>query len=358
VPPPGPPTDRFRILAIDGGGMRGLIPALVLAELERRLSATSGREAGAADHFHMFAGTSTGGLVALTLTTPDPAEPGRPRFSAAELASLYEVDGPRIFGWSLHRVLALNGLLGPKYPLTGLARAVEERLGAARLRDALRELVVTSYDMHAREPFFFKRWRARESADRDSPMLDAALATSAAPTYFPSHALDGRALVDGGVYVANPVIASIVEALKRTTDAPGQLAPHDLLVVSLGTGSHEAGFEQRRVRRWGTLGWILPKDRDPPLLGAMLDGQSDAADHWAHMLLNAEPGSGPPAPDEIGRGPRYFRLQVPLSAPIAMDDASARTRAELTDAANRLIAEQDDLLDEIARRLTPLEPPG
>jgi patatin-like phospholipase/acyl hydrolase len=350
------PSARFRILAIDGGGIRGLIPALVLAELERRLGEATGREARMADHFHLFAGTSTGGLVALTLTAPDRTQPRRPRYSAAELAGLYHVDGPKIFGWSLHRVLALNGYLGPKYPLDGLRQAVETRLDEVRLAEALRELVITSYDMHGREPFFFKRWRARESPERDGPMVDAALATSAAPTYFPSHEVGDRALVDGGVYVANPTIAAVAEALKRTTDEPPDLVPHDLLVVSLGTGSHETGFEQRRVRRWGKLGWILPKDHDPPLLGAMLDGQSDATDHWAHMLLNTKPGAGPPDPDEIGRGPRYFRLQVPLGSPIPMDDATARTRALLTDAANRLIADHDGELTEIVERLTSLEP--
>jgi len=355
VPPAVAPNARFRILAIDSGGIRGLIPALVLAELERRLREATGREARVADHFHLFAGTSTGGLVALSLTAPHPGEPGHPRFSAEELASLYNADGPRIFGWSLHRVLAVNGYLGPKYPLDGLRRAVESRLGETRLSEALRELVVTSYDMHGREPFFFKRWRARESAERDAPMVDAALATSAAPTYFPSHGLGERALVDGGVYVANPTVAAITEALKRTTDEPGDLVPHDLLVVSLGTGSHEAGFDQRRVRRWGKLGWILPKDHDPPLLGAMLDGQSDATDHWAHMLLNTEPGDAPPDRSEIGRGPRYFRLQVPLSVPIAMDDASETARGLLTEAADRLIADHDERLTQIVERLAPLE---
>jgi len=354
-PPSDAPADRFRILAIDGGGIRGLIPARVIAELERRLGEATGNEARAADCFHLFAGTSTGGLIALALTTPDPARPDRPKLSAADLASLYEVDGPRIFGWSLHRVLTLDGWLGPKYPLTELERAVKRRLGEVRLAEALRELLVSSYDMHEREPFFFKRWRARESADRDSRMLDAALATSAAPTYFPSYGIDDRALVDGGVYVANPTVAAIAEALKRTTDDPAGLVPHDLMVVSLGTGSHEEGFEQRQVRRWGRLGWIVPKDHDPPLIGAMLDGQSDASDHWAHMLLNAEPGEGPPDPAEIGRGPRYFRLQVELRVPIALDDASASARAQLGEAADRLIADHDDLLDTIVERLAPFD---
>src|SRR3954465_2479735 len=84
-----PPTDRFRILCVDGGGIRGLIPALVIAEIERRIQARAGPEARVADYFHMFAGTSTGGLVALSVTAPDPEEPERPAVSGADLARFY-----------------------------------------------------------------------------------------------------------------------------------------------------------------------------------------------------------------------------------------------------------------------------
>lgn len=108
---------------------------------------------------------------------------------------------------------------------------MRRRLGGDNhLADALREVIITSYDMTGREPYFFKRWRAREPApddrsatdSRNNPIVDVALATSAAPAYFPSRELGGRALVDGGMFAANPVVAAIVEALKRT-EAPGRL---------------------------------------------------------------------------------------------------------------------------------------
>ncbi len=297
------PTDRFRILSVDGGGMRGLIPALAIADLERRLQARAGEEARISDYFHMFAGTSTGGLIALSLTAPDPTRPGRPRVSAAELSAFYVQDGPGIFRRSLgQRVRTLWGFAGPKYSLGPLAEAVERRLGDVKLADALREVVVASYDMTNREPYFFKRWRAREPVRpsgpeagskevRNNPIVDAAMATSAAPTYFPSHELGGRSLVDGGVFANNPAVAAIVEALKRT-EAPGRLETDDLLVVSIGTGIHEEGYRQSEVSGWGKVGWILPHGDEPPILGAVLDGASDAADHWAHMLLNHVPEAG------------------------------------------------------------------
>lgn len=345
------PRDRFRILAVDGGGIRGLISALAIADLERRIKALQGPEARVADYFHLFAGTSTGGLVALGLTAPQ-------NLTAAQLASLYTEDGPAIFHRSTaQRLLTADGWLRPKYSPAALRAAVEARFGDARLEAASRDLVVTSYDMTGREPYFFKRWRARESAERNDLIVDAALATSAAPTYFPSHGYRGRALIDGGVFASNPAIAAIAEALKRERDEPANLGLDDLLVVSIGTGQHETGFPQSEVRGWGKAGWIAPKQGDPPLLGAVLGGSADAADHWAHMLLNDAAGEGAPAPGQIGRGPRFFRWQADLPEPVEMDDTSpAVLQGALPAAARELIARHDGELDEIARRVVRFSP--
>jgi len=355
---PAPPTDRYRILCVDGGGIRGLIPALVLAELERRLEARAGADARIAEYFNLLAGTSTGGLIALALTTPDPVDPRRPRVSASDLAAFYIEDAPEVFHRSVwQRVRTADGFAGPKYSPAALASAAERRLGSAKLGEALRELVVTAYDMTSRDPYLFKRRRMREAPERDFSLVDAALATSAAPTYFPSHELAGMALVDGGVFAANPVIAAIADALKYTpADQPG-LTPDDLLVASMGTGLYEDGFSQSDVAGWGRIGWILPRRGEPPLLSATLGGAADGADHWAHMLLNHPEGEGPPRPAEIGRGPRYFRFQVTLDPPVALDDASDRALGvTLPEAARKLIDLQGAELDQLVDRLLAAGP--
>ena len=216
---------------------------------------------------------------------------------------------------------------------------------------------MTSYDMSEPGPHFFKRWRARQSADRDVAMVDVGLATSAAPTYFPSRGLAGRALVDGGLFAANPSVAAMVEALKRRDEEPRDLSAGELLLVSLGTGQHETGHPQSRVRRWGRIGWILPRRQDPALIAAFLDGQSDAADHWAEILLNHEPGRAALNPAAKGAGPRYFRFQTTLPVSTPLDDARPRALEQLNEAADRLLADQDERLREVARRLardTPL----
>jgi len=313
--PPGAPA--FRILAVDGGGIRGLIPAIVLAELERRLRERD-PAATLASSFDLIAGTSTGGLIALALTTA--GADGRPALDAAAMIELYSgPDAREIFARPpLERLPGIghvSDLLDPRYDLEGLERVLERRLGGRKVSEALTGLLVPSYDMRDRTPRFFKPWN--EEAQR-LPAVDAGLATAAAPTYFPALRLGKEALVDGGAFVNNPTIAATIEALKRTEGAP--LSPEDLLVVSLGTGQHERGYDPDEVAGWGALGWIAPSGgSEPPLIGAMLDGQSDASHHWAHILLNHESGTPVARGVELGAGPRYFRWQIELPAPLPLD---------------------------------------
>src|SRR5258705_10514383 len=163
------PSDKFRILSVDGGGMRGLIPARVIENLEGRLQAEAGPDARVADYFHMFAGTSTGGLVALSLTVPEHPGGDRPKLSASKLAELYTSDGKKIFHRSFwQKLITLWGLRRPKYTLGPLEEAVKRNLGGdAKLAESLRELVVVAYDMTEREPWFFKRWPPREDEARN-----------------------------------------------------------------------------------------------------------------------------------------------------------------------------------------------
>jgi patatin-like phospholipase len=324
--------------------------------MEQLITEEAGEERRIADCFHMVSGTSTGGLIALGLTVPDTERPDRPRLSGADLVELYRTDGPGIFGDTVHKLLSLGGWIGPKHPADRLETALTRRFGDARLRDALRELIITSYDMAEPGPHFFKRWRARESGDRDASMVDVGMATSAAPTYFPSRGLEGRALIDGGVFASNPSVAAVVEALKRRDTDPHDLRPAELLVVSLGTGQHEVGHRQSEVKGWGRLGWVWPRRDDPALISAFLDGQSDAAHHWAEVLLNHEPGRAVPEPAAQGLGPRYFRFQTTLPRGTSLDDASERSLDELSASADRLLADSDAELRRLARRLAGLKP--
>ncbi|WP_243286100.1 patatin-like phospholipase family protein [Geothrix terrae] len=307
----------FRILSIDGGGIRGLIPALVLAELERR----TGR--AVADCFDLIAGTSTGGILALGLAVP--GEGGRPRYSAQDLAGLYLKEGARIFDESLWRRLTNPmGLRAAKYPSDGLEGVLAQYFGEARLKEALVEVLVTAYDLEKRDAFFYRRRRARADVRYDVPMRVAARGTSAAPTYFEpllvSWPGDRDVLVDGGVFANNPAMCAYAEARQGLGGSA-----EDILLVSLGTGIHTTPYRYEEAKGWGVAGWARP------ILDVIFDGVADTVDYQLRQLLPA---------GADGR-PRYLRFQTDLDAGLSeMDDTSPEHLEGLQRAAEAILHRQ------------------
>jgi patatin-like phospholipase/acyl hydrolase len=299
-----------KILSIDGGGIRGVIPATVLDHIEK----TVGRPT--AELFDVIAGTSTGGLIAQGLTCP--GEAGRPKFSAEEVVSIYVNDGARIFPRELFG--RIRQFFEEKYPDDGLNEVLKERLGDARLGEALTSVIVTAYDIEARTPVFLR------SAKDDLAMREVARATAAAPTYF-EPALVGeppRALIDGGVFATNPGMCAFVDAYA------GQANVDETLLVSLGTGSLTKPIEVEDARGWGLAGWARH------ILDVVFDGVSDTVDYQLGQIL----------------GSRYYRLQTPLTiANDDMDDASAENISNLQRQARALIEAERAKLDEICGAL-------
>lgn len=303
----------MRVLAIDGGGIRGLIPALVLTELERR----AGRRAF--ELFDLIAGTSTGGILACALCAPDP-------LPASELVSLYEEEGPEIFDRSLfQRIRSADGLLDEKYDGAALDRALERFLGHKRLSESRPDLIVPTYDTALPGPYFFKTVKAREApAEHDFPLSLVARATAAAPTYFEPVEADGRALVDGGVFAANPAMCGLAEVLN-------QVPPRDVVLLSLGTGQRTNRREFDEVKDWGLAKWARP------ILDVVFDGASDSVDFQLRHVLGDE---------------RYWRLQTELTlASDDLDDASEENLARLRGHAEELIESSSATIDAALARL-------
>src|SRR5215213_9616264 len=279
----------MRVLSIDGGGIRGLIPALVLAEIERR----SGRRVF--ELFDLIAGTSTGGILACALCAPDP-------LPAERLVGLYEEDGPKIFRRSLgRRVSSIEGLADEKYDSAALDVALERFLADKRLSEAKPDLLVPAYNLGEPGPYFFKTRKAREEGE-DFPLSVVARATAAAPTYFEALELNGQAFVDGGVFAANPAMCAFAEVLRHQPAA-------DIALVSLGTGQRTRRRSIDEVDDWGLLEWARP------ILDVVFDGVSDAVDYQLRHALGEN---------------RYWRLQVELThASDDLDDASELNLREL-----------------------------
>jgi uncharacterized protein len=314
----------MRILAIDGGGIRGLIPALVLAEIERRT------DKRVAELFDLIAGTSTGGILACALSVP--GEDGRPRYSAEELTRLYVSEGPRIFRRPLLTQLAtLGGIADQRYDDAGLREALDTYLGGARLSEALVPILITAYEIEGRFAFFFRSERARDDATYDYALTDVAHATSAAPTYFEPHrvtdAADARtyALVDGGVFASNPAMCAYVDAV-----AAGR-GDEVRVLASLGTGEAIRPIRYEKARGWGQLEWARP------IIEVLLSGAAETVDFQLRHLLRE----------------RYRRFQIRLElAKDDLDDASERNLADLAEEATRLIRKEDRRLDELCAELT------
>src|SRR3954453_18651660 len=212
----------MKVLCVDGGGIRGLIPARVPAEIERR----TGRRM--AEMVDLVAGTSTGGLLACGLTRRGADD--RPRFSADELAEIYVPAGPEIFSRSLRKkVASAGGLVDERYDDDGLMDSLVRHLGEDRLSQALRDVMMTAYDIERRTAFFFRSTRARSDPTYDFTLVDAARSTCAAPSYFePAHVTDAAAaasyaLVDGGVFAVNPSLCAYADLAAAGTT--GESAP-------------------------------------------------------------------------------------------------------------------------------------
>lgn len=319
----------FKVLSIDGGGIRGIIPAMVMAEIERRTKRPI------PELFDLIAGTSTGGILALGLTKPDRNNKGKPNYTADDAIKMYEDRGAQIFSRSVwHRLHSRFGLSDEKYPTSGIESVLDEYLGDARLKDALTNVLITSYEIERRFPFFFRSSRAKQDPTYDFPIAKVARATSAAPTYFEplmlrtEDAAEYYALVDGGVYANNPAMCAYVEAIRVDQK---QSSSKDILLVSLGTGQLTRPLTYDEAKDWGLIEWAQP------ILNVVFDGVSDTVEYQLKTLL---------PPD------RYYRFQTFLDeGNDDLDDAGRTNIRVLKLKAEALIHDNGKELDNLCELL-------
>lgn len=310
------------ILSIDGGGMRGLIPARFLAALEA--------EAGlpCSKLFDLMAGTSTGGILALGLARPcaekfDPdAQPVPVAYTAAQLVELYQKQGQTIFHRPPPYVFESgDGMLASKYPCDGIDQVLDQYFGVTPLSAALTHVMATSYDCSGPNPVEFKSWQPT-----GGPLMrDVARATSAAPTFFPALPLGpGQLLVDGGMVSNNPTMwaLSVLDEVFPNVDPLSS----EVIVVSLGAGDTESKIDPGRggIKDWGPV---------------VVDVLMNASSHLVHLQAQKF-------------CPRYFRFQTALQgASEAMDDASPGTVAFLLKIADDMVAAQGKQIQQLAALL-------
>jgi patatin-like phospholipase/acyl hydrolase len=322
------PEKSIRILSIDGGGIRGIIPAVILAEIER----ATGKNISSL--FNLIAGSSTGGIIALALVKP--GVDGGPQYRAKDTIKIYENEGRTIFSRTfLHKVKSLGNIADQKYPANGIESVLKDYFGETMLSDALTDVIIPAYDIERRHPFFFKSHLAKKAGKNDYnyPMRIAARATSAAPTYFEPAKIeidgpeDYYALIDGGLVANNPAMCAYVEARKIYPDRE----PEDFFLLSLGTGRVTRRLPYEDARGWGLGGWAKP------LLSAIYDGVSQSVEYQLKQLLSLN---------------CYYRLQTKLDeGNDDMDDASPKNIKDLKILAEHFIWENKELIKQICNRL-------
>lgn len=330
-------SDTIRILSVDGGGIRGIIPAMVIQAL---LGARKAQDA-----FHIIAGTSTGGIIACGLAKPNPID-------IKDIIDLYVEHGGEIF--KKCPLQPIHYLYDPKYRPNALEKYLTEEFGGTYLSDVSNvELIVPSYAIslpvedppgNTCAPMFFRSWQARglrlpAAAVRDAydfKLAAVGRATSAAPTYFPPARIENRAgqsftMIDGGVFANNPTLCAIVEAIHLYHS-------RKLLVVSLGTGSEPVRLDAAAAAHWGDLGWAVP------IMSVFMAGSAQTVAFETDEFL----------------GPRdHWRLDISLATKTpegevvdgAMDDASPQNIKALVDKAKQLIDTEHRRIEELAKIL-------
>lgn len=317
----------YRVLSLDGGGVRGV---LALALLERL--ANESERPNFLDQIDLFAGTSTGGIIALGLAL------GR---TPAEVRRLYEEMIPSVFADSLwDDVKDLGYAIGAQYGNENLRQALEGQFGNGRLRDLPKKVLISSFDLdnegnapdgvRSWKPKFFHNYPGPDS-DGDELIVDVAMRTSAAPIYFPTY----QGYIDGGVVANNPGMCALAQALD---ERGGEQRPSDIVLLSLGTG-RLPNYLTIRDADWGWKQWSVHftgiHTVSLPLLEIMLNGSSGVSDYQCRRVLGA----------------RFHRVQPVLPQPIDLDAVNELDRLAA-------LADEADLQPAISWLAGHFAPPG
>lgn len=256
---------HIRVLAIDGGGVRGIFPAAILAALESYTRRPLSLD------FDLIVGTSAGGLLALALAAP--GHHGMPRHAARQLPDLFAAAAPRLFTPRHPASKRLTILArGPRYRSAVADAVLKDLLGTAPLSRCLVPVVVPVYDLSHATPVLLGL-----PGQPDCSLADAARATSAAPTYFePATIAPGRFAADGGLACNNP--AALALALARRRDLFPRARRWTLL--SLGTGARPPAIPTPRAGRWGSLRWA------PIIADLVIEASARAA--WLAAAMHAD----------------------------------------------------------------------
>jgi patatin-like phospholipase/acyl hydrolase len=323
------------IFTIDGGGTRGIMPAVMLDAIQKKLGSDL------APKVHMWGGASIGGIEAMMLNVPRDDDPTQPKYSPKDLIDLMPLEGSRIFEKSWYNTITSGGgLWAPHYPSSGIEDVALQYFGDTYLSQSLSNVIVSGFDIGRNMPIFFKSSSAKVKEDSDFHMRDVARLTSSAQTYFPVAQIQSRTGkvvcgIDGGNVCNNITMSAIVEARKKFPDAT------DWLVVNFGTGRVVKTVDYDSIQNKGMLYWVRPT------INITMDGVSSVVDYQLNELL---------PPVELGDGyykRRYYRFQPTIPESLS-DLDSVENLSALRMIAENYVQEHDSEFTAIAEELNAI----
>lgn len=316
---------KVKILSLDGGGLRGIIPVLIL----KRIEEITGKKIH--ELFDVIVGTSTGGIIACGLTcTKDGINP---LLTIDKLIELYSTKGDIIFpakkNFITKSISSINSIFNPKFSPKGLDGLLTEYFGDLTLVDTLKPVIVSSYDLKNNEIMMFKTRNAIWNKEKyNAKLKDVCRATSAAPTYLPSFEMEydgkNRICIDGGIYINNPAMAGVSDVLRSIEG----LNIKDIECLSLGTGVYSENLGLKKTNSWGLLNW------GKPISSLMMQADSKATTYECNEILK-----------------KHLRLQVFIDdeSKSDMSDSRPETTKYIIDKVNKDILDNPDVIESIKR---------
>lgn len=257
------------ILSIDGGGIRGIIPAAILEYLETKIQDILGDDrVRIGNLFDFVAGTSTGSIVgALMLIPKDNIKEGdliRPKYKMSEIVKMYVELGDTVFESSFwHNVKTCWGIFGPKFPASNIEDPLFLYTDHCKLGDLIKPCMFSGYDIDKRRVNFYTN--SDESRKYVNYYVkDVVRGSTSIPSYFPpaffKDGMEANTIVDGGMFANNPSLAAYIEVSKTVFNGKvNRFDPNELIVVSLGTGDFkQKSYPYNKTKRWGKAEWVLP----------------------------------------------------------------------------------------------------
>lgn len=339
---------KIRILSVDGGGIRGVLPGTILAQLEKILQTKSNSERKIGDYFDMIAGTSTGGILSCIYLMP--GSDGKAKYSAQDAVDLYIKNGHEIFDrTTAQKLSSAGGILHQKYSQDALYELLTTYFSDTTLDKLIKPSLITSYEITDRKAIFFTSADAREDNIYNFYVRDVARATSAAPTYFsPAHIESVNkqtfSLVDGGMFANNPALCAYAEARKLNfsklfNDPSKKDKPTaaDMIIVSMGTGSVKKQYHYDDFKHAGEIKWL------EPVIDILMSGNSETVAYQLtqmYLTLEAE------------NQKNYYRLEPGLKEACSeMDEATPENINNLYQAGLTYVHDNLDMLEEIAQKI-------